>query len=106
MKLSQKDQIEFAKEVLALEAETTNVEQLMHLKKLASLLIVWTEPHNDIAVSLDEYMYEVVATAHGRGDDGWKDEFKRILLEEISFTSINKKPKNAESSSTSRSTLN
>jgi hypothetical protein len=85
MRLSREDQIEFAKEILALtNNETANAEQLVHLKKLVSLLHRWTNGRSGIVGYLDEYVYELVAVARGEEDTGWKDEFKKNLLKEIS----------------------
>ncbi len=77
--LSRNDQIEFAKNVLALESEITDPTQLTHLKNITSLIIAQTNTADDIIVNLDEYLHEVVAIANGRADDGWKDEFKHML---------------------------
>lgn len=87
MELSRKDQIEFAKEILALaDDKTMNVEQLTHLKKLVSLLHQWTSGRSGVLGYLDEYMYELVAVALGGEDTGWKDEFKKSLYAEIGLS--------------------
>ncbi|MFE4370421.1 hypothetical protein ACFRMN_19680 [Streptomyces sp. NPDC056835] len=84
MKLSRKEQIEFTKEILALiELSTKNPEQLQHLSKLASLLVSWAGSDNGVAVNLSEYVGELTAITSGSEDDGWKDEFKKTLYEEI-----------------------
>lgn len=83
MEISRNDQIKFAKEILALESDITDQRQLVHLQNLVSLLIAWTNPHNDIATLLSEYIYEVAAIAKGEEDTGWKDEFKKKLYMEM-----------------------
>lgn len=83
MNISREDQKQFARELLAIADNTSDVEVLMHLKKLASLLVSWVGEENGVTVLLGECMYEIVSVARGGEDDGWKDEFRKMLDAEL-----------------------
>jgi hypothetical protein len=83
MEILRKDQIEFAREILAIAESTKEAEILSHLLELSGLLISWVGKENSVAVNLSEYLYELTEVMKGNEDTGWKDEFKKKLLEEI-----------------------
>lgn len=90
MEISRKDQIEFALEILHLvEKNEKDSEQLDHLLKLVSLLVSWSGQHSDVAVGLNEYVYEAAAVARGEEDTGWKEEFKKNLYRDIGMDETN-----------------
>ena len=83
MEIPRKDQIKFAKELIAIAENTTDAKTLSHLKEMTSLLVSWVGKDNGVAVNLSEYIGELAAIANGQQDDGWKDEFKKILYSDL-----------------------
>jgi hypothetical protein len=84
MEISRKDQIEFAKHILDLLEDTNgDLKQMEHLYKLTSHLVSWVGDDNGIAINLNSYVYELLTVAQGSKNDGWLDEYKKRLYEEI-----------------------
>lgn len=88
MTLSRYDQIQFAREILALvgDDESIDIDALRHVENLTSLLLTWIGADNGVAVALNEYVGELTAVKQTSGDVGWKDDFKESLLRELGVT--------------------
>ena len=83
MNISREDQKEFAREILSISERDTSPETIGTLNKIVSLLVSWVGEENGIAINLSEYMYELKQIVDGGEDTGWKDEFKKTLLEDL-----------------------
>ncbi len=85
MEIPREDQKQFAKEVIKLSERDASPEMLVSLSRIVSLLVSWVGEENEIAVDLSEYIGELTQIANGGEDTGWKDEFKRMLDEDLSL---------------------
>ena len=83
MEISREDQRQFAKEILSIADKDPSPETIHSLSKIVSLLTSWTGEDKDIAIDLSEYIGELKHVTEGGEDTGWKDEFKKILLEDL-----------------------
>jgi hypothetical protein len=83
MNISREDQKQFAREILSISERDTSPETIGTLNKIVSLLVSWVGEENGIAINLSEYMYELKQIVDGGEDTGWKDEFKKTLLEDL-----------------------
>jgi hypothetical protein len=85
MNISREDQKEFARQVFYISERDASPETLNTLSKLVSLLVSWVsdEEENGIAINLSEYIGELKEVVNGGEDTGWKDEFKKTLLEDL-----------------------
>jgi hypothetical protein len=83
MNISREDQKEFAREILSISERDPSPETIGTLNKIVSLLVSWVGEENGIAINLSEYMYELKQIVDGGEDTGWKDEFKKTLLEDL-----------------------
>jgi hypothetical protein len=87
MEISRKDQVTFAKEIIALaDIADRSPEQIEHLSGLVSLLVSWVGEDNGVAVDLGEYIGELNRVLHGERDTGWLAEFKKTLDEDVKLT--------------------
>jgi hypothetical protein len=83
MNISREDQKQFAREILSISERDTSLETIRSLKALVSLLISWVGEDKDVAIDLSEYIGELLQVVSGGEDTGWKDEFKKTLLEDL-----------------------
>lgn len=85
MEIPREDQRQFAREIISISEQDTSPETLASLSKIVSLLVSWVGKENEIAVDLSEYIGELNDIVHGGEDTGWKDDFRKILDEDLSL---------------------
>lgn len=83
MEITRNDQKEFARQIISIIERDSSPETLLLLNKIVSLLVSWVSEENSIAVNLSEYVGELERKVNG-DDTGWSDEFKRILIDDLS----------------------
>jgi hypothetical protein len=83
MAVSRKDQILFAKEILGIVENTSDIKVIEHALKISDMLVALASNSNGVACGLNEYIYELAQVLRGEPDTGWKDRFRADLYEEL-----------------------
>lgn len=83
MEISREDQRQFAREILSISENDASPKTINSLNGVVSLLVSWVGEENGIAVNLSEYIGELKQIVDGGEDTGWKDEFRKTLLEDL-----------------------